>query len=297
MMLLRSFLLLFISYPQLAEMFDQNDHYQRLHTSSSSTLEFTANVDYNKLYQRYLNINNAHVKNIEPKEKLWFAIENGTIFALPLFGDYSGPFRIEFQQINHHVKPELNNIIELQLTFNFTPSSSLFHPSDHLLLAVFDMSSANYNHSLLNRYFIVRTLSLALNLSESLLTVHRINGSMIKVYFSCDLYFSTNLSYHLTTLLDRYYSRRLQLVPLFPLPLIEISIVRLTKSTTVSTSTKTSTTFKIHQIDLRKGQLTLPPRLLNDNTMKFNRTVPSFNNLVLKQLYQPLVIVPLTVIA
>ena len=31
--------------------------------------------------------------------------------------------------------------------------------------------------------------------------------------------------------------------------------------------------------------------------MKFNRTVPSFNNLVLKQLYQPLVIVPLTVIA
>ncbi|UJR37955.1 hypothetical protein I4U23_030639 [Adineta vaga] len=300
-MLLQSFLLFFISYPQLAEMFNQNnDHHQRRQTSSSTALEFTANVDYNKLYQRYLNINNARVKSIEPKDKLWFAIENGTIFALPLFGDYPGPFLIQFQQLNNHTSPEFNNLIELKLNFNFTPSSSLFYPSDHLLLAVFDMSSTTYNHSLLNRYFIVRTLSLALNLSESLLTIHRINGSMIKVYFSCDLYFSTNLSFHLTTLIDRYYSRRLQLLSLFPLPLIEISIVRLAKSTTIVTSTimTTTTTFKTHMVDLRKGQLTLPPRLLNDNTMKFNRTVPPFNSLLLlKQFYQPLVIVPLSVIA
>ncbi len=64
--------------------------------------EFTANINYNKLYQRSLNINNARVKYIEPQNKLWFAIENGTIFALPLYGDYSGPFLVQFQQLNNH---------------------------------------------------------------------------------------------------------------------------------------------------------------------------------------------------
>lgn len=64
--------------------------------------EFTANIDYNKLYQRSLNINNARVINIQPEDKLWFSIENGTVFALPLFGDYSGPFFVHFQQLNNH---------------------------------------------------------------------------------------------------------------------------------------------------------------------------------------------------
>ena len=49
-----------------------------------------------------MNINNARVITIEPRNKLWFAIENGTVFAVPLFGDYSGPFLIEFQQLNNH---------------------------------------------------------------------------------------------------------------------------------------------------------------------------------------------------
>ena len=75
----------------------------------------------------------------------------------------------------------------------------------------------------------------ALNLSESLITIHKINGSMIKVYFSCDLYFTTNLTSQLKTLIDRYYSRRLQLLPLFSLPLIEISILRLNKQSTTTT--------------------------------------------------------------
>lgn len=116
---------------------------------------------------------------------------------------------------------------------------------------------------------------------------------MIKVYFSCDLYFQTNLNYHLKILIDRYYSRRLELIPLFPLPLIEISIVRLSKSTTTATTKVTSPT-----IDLKKSEITVRPRLLNDNSMRFNRTVTSFNNLiVLNQIYQPLVIVPLAIIA
>jgi hypothetical protein len=188
-------------------------------------------------------------------------------------------------------KLDLNNIIELKLKFNLTPSSSLFHPSNHLLLALFNISSTNFNTSLLNRYFIVRTLSLALNISESLLTIHKINGSMIKVYFSCDLYFSTNLTYQLKTLIDRYYSRRLQLLPVFSLPLIEISIVRLSKQTT-------TTTLTTPMIELKKGEVTIRPRLLNDNSIKLNRTVTSFTNLILlKQFYQPLVIVPLSIIA
>ncbi|CAF0827188.1 unnamed protein product [Adineta steineri] len=288
-MLVQSLLLFFISYPQIAEM------------------EFTANVDYNKIYQRSLNIHNTRVISIEPRNKLWFSIENGTIYALPLHGDYSGPFIIEFQQLTNHTNSELNNLIELKLNFNFTPPSSLFYPSDHLLLGVFDISSINYNNSLINRYYIVRTLSLALNLSESLITIHKINGSMIKVYFSCDLYFSTNLTYHLKTLLDRYYSRRLQLLPFFSLPLIEISIVRInpqqsTTSTTIATITTTTTTTILRlitpMINLKKGEITVRPRLLHDNSVKLNRTVTSFNNLIyLKQFYQPLVIVPLAVIA
>lgn len=48
-----------------------------------------------------MNIHHARVTNMEPKDKLWFAIENGTIFALPLFGDYPGPFLIKFHQLNN----------------------------------------------------------------------------------------------------------------------------------------------------------------------------------------------------
>ncbi|CAF1083265.1 unnamed protein product [Rotaria sp. Silwood1] len=317
-MFVQSLILFFISYPSIAETVNNNDYHQRRHTSASSTLEFTANVDYNKVYQRSLNINNARIISIEPQDKLWFAIENGTIFALPLYGDYSGPFLIQFQQFNNNTHSDINNLIELKLNFNFTPSSSLFYPSNHLLLALFNISSTNYNNSLLNRYFIIRTLSLALNLSESLITIHKINGSMIKVYFSCDLYFSTNITYQLKTLIDRYYSRRLELLPLFSLPLIEISIIRFYKLTTTTTTTTTiiittttttttttplslplSTTTMISPIiEIKKGEITIRPRLLDDNSIKYNRTVTSFNNLILlKQFYQPLVIVPLSIIA
>jgi hypothetical protein len=256
---------------------------------------------------------------IEPREKLWFAIENGTLFALPLFGDYAGPFLIQFQQTSnssslfgnnyrseppdkqhqHQQQQQLEHIIsfhldtmptiELKLNFNFTSSSFLFYPSNHLLLALFNISSSNYNHSLLNRFFLVRTLSLALNLSESLLTIHKINGSMIKVYFSCDLYLSTNLTYQLRTLIDHYYSKRLQLLPVFLLPLIEISIVRVHQQTTTTLAA---------MIEMRKAEITVRPRLLNDNALKFNRTGTSLNNIfLLKQFYQPLVLVPLSIIA
>ncbi|CAF2625852.1 unnamed protein product [Rotaria sp. Silwood2] len=317
-MLVQSLILFFISYPSIAETVNNNDYHQRRHTFSSSTLEFTANVDYNKLYKRSLNINNARVISIEPQDKLWFAVENGTIFALPLYEDYPGPFLIQFQQFNNHSHSDLNNLIELKLNFNFTPSSSLFYPSNHLLLALFNISSTNYNNSLLNRYFIIRTLSLALNLSESLLTIHKINGSMIKVYFSCDLYFSTNITYQLKILIDRYYSRRLELLSSFSLPLIEISIIRFYKPTTTTTTTTTTattttttttplsppppppptTTMISPIIEVKKAELTIRPRLLNDNSIKYNRTVTSFNNLILlKQFYQPLVIVPLSIIA
>ena len=44
---------------------------------------------------------NREKPNRQSTNKLWFAIENGTIFALPLVGDYSGPFFIQFQQINN----------------------------------------------------------------------------------------------------------------------------------------------------------------------------------------------------
>ncbi len=120
---------------------------------------------------------------------------------------------------------------------------------------------------------------------------------MIKVYFSCDLYFQTNITYQLKTLIDRYYSRRLQLISLFSLPLIEISIVRLSKSAT-TTTTITTTKITSPMIELKNSQISIQPRLLNDNSMKFNRTVTTFNNLILlKQIYQPLVIVPLAIIA
>jgi len=49
--------------------------------------------------------------------------------------------------------------------------------------------------------------------------------------------------------------------------------------------------------ELKKSEITIRPRLLDDQSIKFNRTVPSFNSLIIfKQLYQPLVIVPLSII-
>ena len=195
-----------------------------------------------------------------------------------------------------HFKIDLNNLIELKLSFNFTPSSSLFYSSNHLLLALFNISSSYYNNSLLNRYFIVRTLSLALNLSESLLTIHRINGSMTTVYFSCDLYYLTNVTHQLKMIIDHYYSNRLQLLPLFPLPLIEISIVRTYNPTTTTTTIQST---KINSmIEVKKVQMKVPTRLFDDNLREFNRTeIPLNNHFLFKQLYQPLVIVPLTIIA
>ncbi len=196
---------------------------------------------------------------------------NGTIYALPLFGDYSGPFKIQIEN---------SNLIELKLKFDFAPSTSLFSPSNHLLLALFNISSINYNNSSLNRYFIVQTLSLALNLSDSLLTIHKINGSTIKVYFSCDLYSSKNLGYQIKTLINHYYSKRLELLSLFPLPLIEISIIRLSKQTTNS------------MIEIKKAIMTNRPRLITNRTV----TSPITNLIHLDQFYQPLVIVPLLII-
>jgi hypothetical protein len=174
------------------------------------------------------------------------------------------------------------NPIELKLKFDFAPSSSLFSPSNHLLRALFNISSTNYNNSSLNRYFIVQTLSLALNLSDSLLTIHKINGSMIQVYFSCDLYSSKDLEYQIKTLINHYYSKRLQLLKSFSLPLIEISIVRLSKPLKTTTSI----------MEIKKGLMTVKPRLLNNRTV----TSPITNLILLDQFYQPLVIVPLSII-
>lgn len=124
---------------------------------------------------------------------------------------------------------------------------------------------------------------------------------MIKVYFSCDLYFQTNLNTHLKNLIERYYSRRLELISLFPLPLIEISIVRLSKSTTTTTTTTITTTTESSSpmFDLKKTEVTIRSEISNNDAMKsVNRTVPSLHNLiVLKQIYQPLVLVPLSIIA
>jgi hypothetical protein len=248
-----------------------NSHHKRRQTSSKQ--DFNINAVYNKLYQRSLNINQTHIDHIEPHNKVWFAIENGTIYALPLFGDYAGPFYIQIQNPNP---------IELKLKFDFAPSTSLFSPSNHLLLALFNISSINYHNSTMNRYFLVRTLSIALNLSDTLLTIHKINGSMIKVYFSCDLYTSKNLAYQIKTLINYYYSKRLQLVSLFYLPLIEISIVRLSKSIISTTS----------MINIKRAEMKTKSRILT------NRTVasPITNFIFLDQFYQPLVIVPLSII-
>ena len=120
---------------------------------------------------------------------------------------------------------------------------------------------------------------------------------MIKIYFSCDLYFQTNLTYQLKTIINNYYIKRLQLLSLFPLPLIEISIVRLNKQTTTTTPNLITIISTSPIIGLKKSEITIRPRLLNDNSIKFNRTVTSFNNLIsFKQFYQPLVIVPLSII-
>jgi hypothetical protein len=206
-------------------------------------------------------------------------------------------------------------IIELKLNFNFTPSSFLFHPSNHLLLALFNISSSYYNQSTLNRYYLVRTLAIALNISETLLNIHKINGSMIKVYFSCDWYLSNNITSQLKNLIDHYYNNRLELLPLFGLPLIEISIVRVNKPSTTTTTTTTTTIVTTMMtttttsmtainaaaaaaLDIKRAEITLRPRLLNGNSIQYNRTVSPLNNLILlKQFYQPLVLVPLSIIA
>ena len=133
----------------------------------------------------------------------------------------------------------------------------------------------HYKNSSINRYYIVRTLSLALNLSDSLLTIHKINGSMIKVYFSCDLYSSTDLAYQIKTLINSYYSQREHLFNQFPLPLMEISIVRLSKSSS---------------IEMKKADMKMKAHVVT------NRTVLTSSRLFLDQLYQPLVIIPLAII-
>ena len=239
---------------------------------SFSLQAFTANAVYNKLYQHSLNIDNTNVVRIEPYHKVWFSIENGTIYALPFFGDYSGPFTIYIHN---------SNLIVLKLKFHFIPSLSLFSPLNHLLFALFNISSIKFNYSSLNRYFVVQTLSIALNLNHSLLTIHKINGSMIEVYFSCDLYSSTNLPYQINNLIDHYYSNRLQLIQYFPLPLIEISIVRLPLL-------KTTTPM----LDIRTAYMTDSSRFLNNRTL----TSLKHNSIQFDQFYQPLFIIPLLII-
>ncbi|CAF3500542.1 unnamed protein product [Rotaria sp. Silwood1] len=255
----------------MVEMVRFNEHHKRRHMSLSTIhLNLTVNAVYNKLNQHTLNINNTRIINIEPHNKVWFSIVNGTIYALPLFGDYAGPFKIQIENSNF-----------IKFKFNFSPSSSLFSPSKHLLLALFNISSITFNNSSLNRYFIIQTLSLALNLNDSLLTIHKINGSMIKVYFSCDLYSSKDLPYQIQILIDHYYSKRLELMRYFSLPLIEISIVRLSKQITTTPI-----------VEIKKAFMTIRPRLFNNQT-----NISLRNNLIFfDQFYQPLVIVPLTII-
>jgi hypothetical protein len=105
---------------------------------------------------------------------------------------------------------------------------------------------------------------------------------MIKVYFSCDLYSSKDLAYQIKTLINHYYSKRLQLLSSFPLPLIEISIVRLSKSITSTTSI----------IEIKKAVMTMKPRSFSNRTV----TSPMTNLILLDQFYKPLVIVPLAII-
>ena len=173
-----------------------------------------------------------------------------------------GPFQLQYRH---------SHTIDMKIQFEISPSSSLFSPSDHLLLALFNISSINYRNTSFNRYLIVRTLSLALNLTEDLITIHRINGSMIKVYFSCDFFTSMNLTEDIHSLIAHFYSQRLQLISQLPLPLIEISIIRLSKS-----------------IRMKTALITIRPRL---------RNVTMVNPLMLfDQVYQPLVLVPLLII-
>ena len=122
---------------------------------------------------------------------------------------------------------------------------------------------------------------------------------MTTVYFSCDLYYLTNVTHQLKTIIEHYYSNRLRLLPFFPLPLIEISIVRTyNPTTTTATTTKIQSTKINSMIEVKQAQIKIPTGLFNDNFKKFNRTVTPFSNhFLFNQLYQPLVIVPLTIIA
>lgn len=223
-----------------------------------------------------MEINYTRIGQIEPEKKIWFAIENGSIYALPLFGDYVGPFQVYL---------ETPDPLELKLKFHFAPSTSLFSPSNHLLLALFNISSTHYKNASIHRYHIVRTLSLALNLSDSLLTIHKINGSMIKVYFSCDLYSSNDLAYQIKTLINYYYSQRLRLLHQFPLPLIEISIIRL--SNVIRNST-------FPMMEMKKADMKMKAHVVTNRTVVSSPMTSS--RLFLDQLYQPLVLIPLTII-
>ena len=224
-----------------------------------------------------MEINYTRIGPIEPEKKIWFAIENGSIYALPLFGDYAGPFQLYL---------ETPNPLELKIKFHFAPSTSLFSPSNHLLLALFNISSTHYKNASIHRYHIVRTLSLAWNLSDSLLTIHKINGSMIKVYFSCDLYSSNDLAYQIKTLINSFYSQRLQLLSQFPLPLIEISIVRL------SNPIRNSTAFPT--MEMKKANMNMKGHVVTNRTVVLPS--PTSSRLFLDQLYQPLVLIPLAII-
>lgn len=253
-------------------------HHQHM-SSSLMKMDFNAHAVYNKLYHRSLNLTYASISSIEPRNKLWFAIENATVYALPLFGDYPGPFHIQLLS---------TQLIELNFKFHFTPSKSLFSPSNHLLLALFNISSTNFHRSTMNRYHLIQTLSSALNLSTHFLTVHKINGTMIKVYFSCDFYNSStnNLTYQIQNLVQYYYTNRIDLIKQFSLPLIEISIIRLSKSSTVATTPI--------MFELKKAAMTIRSRLSKNQTSKL---LPSSSSTIhFQQFYQPLVLVPLIII-
>ena len=233
---------------------------------SFSLEQLTVNVVYNKLSQRPVNLS---VGSILPRAKVWFSIVNDTLYALPLFGDYRGPFSVRS-----------SNGTDWTFQFEISPSPSLFSPSNHLLLARFNLSAATYRNASFNRYLIVQSLALALNLSHSLLTIHRINGSLIKVYFSCDFYTSTNLTNQIQALISRYEAQRVHLLSRLPLPLIEISIVRLAK------------------LNLKRTMVTSRPRLLSNHTMAFLSKTSNLSSplLLLHQFSQPLVLVPLIII-
>ncbi|CAF1634811.1 unnamed protein product, partial [Adineta ricciae] len=93
-----------------------------------------------------------------------------------------------------------------------------------------------------------------------------------------------DLAYQIKTFINHYYSKRLQILSSFPLPLIEVSIIRLSHSTSTPTAPP--------MFELKKAVMTIRPRLLTNRTLS-----PPINNLIfLDQLYQPLVIVPLAII-